>query len=42
MTNFDKAKAYYDKGLWSKAMLANLVKKGFITQSEYDRIVNGD
>ena len=43
MTNFEKAKAYYDRGLWTKSMLKNLVKKGFITEAEYNEIVgNGN
>ena len=42
MTNFGKAQSYYDKGLWNKAMLKNLVKKGFITQDEYNKITGED
>jgi uncharacterized XkdX family phage protein len=38
MSNFEKAQSYYDKGLWNKAMLKNLVKKGFITKNQYEEI----
>lgn len=40
--NAQKAKSYYDRGLWTKQMLANLVAKGFITQAEFDEIVGAD
>lgn len=39
--NAAKALDYYKRGLWNKAMLQALVKKGFITQEEYDDIVGG-
>ena len=39
MTNFEKAKYYYDRGLWNEVKLQALVRKGFITQAEYDEIV---
>ena len=39
MTNFEKAKYYYDRGEWSAKRLQALVAKGFITQAEYDEIV---
>ncbi len=31
-------KKYYDKGLWSKAMVANAVVKEWITAEEYELI----
>lgn len=37
--NFEKFKGYYDKGLWTKAMLRNAVVKGRITADEYEEIV---
>lgn len=37
-----KAKRYYDAHLWNAQMLRNLVKKGWITQAEYDYIVGTD
>lgn len=36
---FDKAKIYYESGVWSKEILQLLVKRGKLTRSEYDRIV---
>lgn len=35
---FNIAKSNYDKGLWNKAMLENLVTLGRITQEEYEEI----
>lgn len=35
---FEKAKAKYDEGAWSKAMLRILVQKGKITEDEYAEI----
>lgn len=40
--NAAKALDYYKRGLWTKSMLQALVKKGFITQEEYEVIVGGD
>lgn len=37
-TKFDKVKAYYDQGLWTKAWVKNSVTKGWITESEYETI----
>lgn len=37
--NFEKFKAYYDNGLWSKEKLHNVVgKKTGITAEEYEEI----
>lgn len=35
---FDKVKKYYDLGLYTKAHVANFVKKGAITSEEYELI----
>lgn len=35
-------KEYYDKELWSKARVRNAVTKGWITEEEYDMIINGE
>ena len=35
---FDKVKKYYDLGLYTKAHVANFVKKGAITAEEYELI----
>lgn len=36
---FEKVKEYYDKGLWTKSMVANAVAKEWITAEEYELIV---
>ena len=36
---FEKVKNYYDKGLWTKAMVKNAVVKGWITAAEFEEIV---
>lgn len=36
---FNKVKKYYDNGLWNKTMVANAVRKGWITAEEYELIV---
>jgi hypothetical protein len=33
--NFNVIKQNYDKGLWSKQMVALAVRKGIITQAQY-------
>lgn len=38
---FEKIKYWYDKGLWTVAMLQNAVRKGVLTQEQYDEIVGG-
>ncbi len=38
MTNLELAKKNYDRGLWSKEMIALLVKKGKLTESQYKKI----
>ena len=40
-TKFEKLKGYYEKGLWDEVRLANAVKKNWITEEEYNEIVNG-
>lgn len=39
--NFNKVKNYYDKGLWNKEMVWNVVGK-WITEDEYYEIVGVD
>jgi uncharacterized XkdX family phage protein len=36
---YNKVKAYYDTGLWSKAKVHNAVVKHWITAEEYAEIV---
>lgn len=38
---FNKVKEYYESGFWSVAMVKNAVKKGWITEEEYEAIING-
>lgn len=38
---FAKVKRYYGEGLWTKAMVANAVVKGWITAEEYE-IITGE
>lgn len=35
---FDKIKKWYEQGLWSKAQVANAVKKHVITPEQYEEI----
>lgn len=35
---FNRVKGYYDSGLWNAKMVANAVKKGWITAEEYQLI----
>lgn len=37
--DFEKIKGYYDRGLWSKERVYNMVGKGYITPEEYEEIV---
>ena len=36
---FEKIKKWYEEGLWTKAMVRNAVKKGKITDEQYEEIV---
>ena len=36
---FKKIKKYYEKGLWTKTMVAQAVVKGVITPEQYEEIV---
>lgn len=38
---YNTVKNYYDKGYWSKEMVANAVTKGWITEEEYIEIIGG-
>lgn len=35
---FNKVKGYYDSELWNKTMVRNAVRKGWITEAEYEEI----
>ena len=37
--NFETIKKNYDRGLWTKALVAMAVKKGIITKEQYEEIV---
>ena len=36
---FELVKQYYDNGIWKKPAVKNAVKKGWITEAEYEEIV---
>ena len=38
--NFETIKSYYEKGLWSKAMVAKSVAKGLITKEQFEQITS--
>lgn len=38
--NFEKIKFYVKKGLWNEKMCKIAVKKGIITQEQYENIIN--
>ena len=38
MLDFETIKKYFDKGLWTEAMVGNAVGKGKITAGEYETI----
>ena len=35
---YEKIKKWYKQGLWTKAMVANAVKKGVISAEQYEEI----
>ena len=35
---YEKVKAYFEAGLWTARMVADAVKKGWITAEEYEEI----
>lgn len=37
--NYDKIKAWYDKGLWTAEQVHRAVEKGQITEEEYALII---
>ena len=39
---FEKIKAYYQMGFWTKKMVKNAVKKGVITEEEAEEILGGE
>ena len=36
----DKIKKWYTQGLWTLEMVKNAVKKGIISENEYEMIIN--
>ena len=40
--NYEMIKKNYEKGLWNKAMVKIAVKKGIITQAQYEEIVGDE
>ena len=40
--NLDIAKKNYERGLWTKEMIVNLVSKGKLTDAEYKDITGED
>lgn len=36
---YEKIKTYYELGYWTEEMVKNAVKKGVITEEEYEEIV---
>ena len=38
--SYEIIKQNYERGLWTKAMVRVCVKKGLITEEQYDAIVN--
>lgn len=39
--NFDRIKYYFDAGLWNAQMVKNAVRKGVITEEQYQQIIGG-
>lgn len=37
---FEKIKRWYIMGLWTEAMVQNALKKGVISQAQYDTIIS--
>lgn len=37
--SFERVKAYYEAGMWSKPMVKMAVRKGVITKEQYTEIV---
>lgn len=40
-SKFEKYKAWYEAGMWTKKMLRNVVVKGALTPEEYE-LITGD
>lgn len=40
MSKYDKVKEYYTSGLWSISRVANAVKKGWISESQFTEITS--
>jgi hypothetical protein len=38
----EKITKWYNQGLWTEAMVANAVKKGVITETDYKEIIGKD
>lgn len=39
MSKFERVKKYYNSGLWTKVMVENAVRKGWITEAEATEIL---
>ena len=39
---YNIVKKYYDEGFWTKEMVMNAIDKRWITQDEYESIVNNN
>ena len=39
--HFEKVQNYYNQKLWSEERVADAVRKGWITQEEYEEILSG-
>ena len=39
---YNTVKNFFDKGLWNKNRVRNAVTKGWVTEEEYDMIINGE
>jgi uncharacterized XkdX family phage protein len=40
--NFEQIRKNYDRGLWTKEMVAKAIKKGIITAEQYEEITGDD
>ena len=39
--SYERVKYYYEAGLWNEAMVKMAVRKGVITEAQYQEIVTG-
>lgn len=40
--SYERVKAYYESGMWSKSMVKMAVRKGVITKDQYTEITGED